>query len=210
MVVPLVLSVVALLLAGSALGLGALKTSSSGPAGPSGPGGSSGATGPQGPPGSNGPAGGRGATGAPGQNGSPAPGAIAEYAASGLPSLDLPNTTCAPDPGVSLNFTVSGPGLLVVTATAGIGMYHLSNGNSTYTSVYVATFPTECSGYYGFVYVEFGEPLGYYSFSPTLVVSFNITSAGTYPVYLTAETSNGGGDSAYFWEGSMVGVFYPA
>jgi hypothetical protein len=29
-------------------------------------------------------------------------------------------------------------------------------------------------------------------------------------VYVTGQTSAGGGDSAFFWEANMVGVFYPA
>jgi hypothetical protein len=210
MVVPVVLSVIALILAGAALGLGALHTSASGAAGPAGAAGNSGATGPQGPAGSSGANGQPGARGAPGANGSSAPGAIVETASSILASPNLPNTTCAAYPGVSLNFTVAGPGQLVVSAMVGVGMYHTTTLNQTYASVYLESTPTGCLGNYGFVYVEAQEAPDYYTSTTTVVTTWNITSAGTYPVYVTGMMSAGGGDSAYFWEANMVGVFYPA
>jgi hypothetical protein len=206
--VPVVLSVLALVIAGSALGLG-LVASHTGPTG------AAGAAGPQGPAGgagANGAPGGPGPRGASGTNGTPGaagPGAVIEEVNS-TTTVTISNTTCSAYPQLTLNFTVAGPGEVVLTANIGIGAYHEFVGNQTAAVLSVGPTSQPCSGIGIWAWVAAEQPVDYYSLAPTITESFAVPGAGTYSFEVSAIGDFSGFDNVYFWEGSFLGVYYPA
>jgi len=194
--IALILGVVALVLGGSGL---AIAVTHAGPAGARGPTGSTGGTGEQGPPGS---------TGAPG---APGPGAIVNQTYD-TGSTEL-STTCTAYLGSDVNFTVSDPGVLVVTASVGLTLYH----RTTNYTIYAVSFgdgSATCNAFDNNSVT--GEapgtaPTGYYDVFLGLAQTFPVTAAGTYTVDVVgyAAMSNSS-DVTYLTYASLEGVFYPA
>jgi hypothetical protein len=191
--VALILGVVALALGGSGL---AIALTHAGPAGGRGPAGSAGE---QGPPGS---------TGAPG---SPGPGAIVNQSYD-VGSTEL-STTCTAYVGSAVGFTVGDPGVLVVTASVELTLFHratnytiyavsFGDGSATCNAFNNNSVAGEASG---------TQPTGFYNVFLGLAQSFPITAAGTYAVDVVgyAAMSNSS-DTTYLTYASLEGVFYPA
>jgi hypothetical protein len=191
--VALILGVVALALGGSGL---AIALTHAGPAGARGP---AGGAGDQGPPGS------------PGAPGSPGPGAIVNQTYD-TGSTEL-NTTCAAYVGTDINFTVGDSGVLVVTASVEVALFHratnytiyavsFGDGSATCNAFDNNSVAGEASG---------TQPTGFYNVFLGLAQSFPITAAGTYTVDVVgyAAMSNSS-DTTYFTYASLEGVFYPA
>jgi hypothetical protein len=192
----------------------------SGHVGATGATGASGAQGPggtRGPPGQNGTNGRDGSNGANGRNGTngsrgpPGPGAIANQTYD-VGSTAL-NTTCVPYAGSDVNFTVSGPGILVVTAAVGITLYH------TYTNytLWAASFGNGSRNCNAFLNNSVsGEAIGtaasgYYWDYFGLAQSFPLRAAGTYTIDVVGYAyMNRDLDVTYFTYASVTGVFYPS
>lgn len=211
MMVPLIVSVLALVLGGSALGL-----SLTGHMGPAGAAGANGATGPQGPAGGSGsagpsgPAGAKGATGTNGSTGPAGPGAVEAYAYT-TAQTTISNASCTEEPLGSVNLTVPGPGVVVLTAMVGVGLAHFGNLNDTVADLYIGTSATDCSAStYGVAFVYYTAPVGFYFDTVTVEMSYNVAAAGTYGYYANGYALSLGSDYVYFSEVAIEGTFYPA
>jgi len=161
--------------------------------------------GPRGPAGAAGPVGNTGARGAPG------PGAVVNqtYDAG---STEL-GTTCTAYLGSDVNFTVSGPGVLVVTASVGLTLYHRAT-NYTIYAVTLGNGSATCNAFSNNSVAgeAFGtQPTGYYEVFLGLAQSFPVRAAGTYTVDVVgyAAMSNSS-DVTYLTYASVEGVFYPS
>jgi hypothetical protein len=185
--VALILGVVALVLGGSGL---VIALTHSGPRGPAGAAGAAGSTGAQ---------------------GAPGPGAVVNQAYDAQ-STEL-STTCTPYLGSAVNFTLSGPGVLAVTASVGLTLYHtatnytiyavtLGNGSATCNAFSNNSVTGEAVG---------TQPTGYYDVFLGLAQSFPVRAAGTYTVDVVgyAAMSNSS-DVTYLTYASVQGAFYPS
>jgi len=224
--IPVVLSVLALVLAGSAMVVAFGLPGTAGPTGPAGPAGSAGAAGangigaigPQGPPGANGspgPQGTPGATGnqgpvgANGSRGAPGPGAVINETTVTVGQL-ISNVTCANFTGARVGFTASGAGTVVVSASVEVAIYHVSAANSAFARLFLGNTTSDCAGIAAVAYVAPAMPLTGYFVSVPLVESFAITAAGTYSFYVNGIVQTVGADLAYFVSATVVGEFYPS
>lgn len=219
--IPLVLSILSVLLAGSALGLVVTSPGHAGaigpmgPIGPAGSTGSAGASGAQGSSGLPGPAGANGSQGTPGSQGpqgsegNPGPGAIINVSTvSGISRIG--NNSCGDYPGAQVNFTVSQPGTVVVTATVAVIMDHPGTGSQT-VSLNLGSSSTDCiSSVAVRGAVGSSAPRDGYPVDLALVRTFTIASAGSYSYYVVGTTLTVGSDFSEFASSSMVGVYYPA
>lgn len=184
----LILGVVALALGGSGL---AIALTHAGPAGATGPKGSTGAT---------------GKNGINGTNGAPAPGAIINQSSVGPSSL-VNNTTCASEPGADVGLLASGVGTVVVTAAVTIWVVQTS-GDFGDVALWLGSQSALCSGHQQYVFVSTSLPANEYYVSASLVETFSVSTPGSYTYYLSGY--NVGSDTAYFYETTIVGVYYPS
>ncbi|MCI4320298.1 MAG: collagen-like protein [Thermoplasmata archaeon] len=212
-----VLSALALVLAGGALGFSLLghagpsgatgATGASGPAGGQGPSGSQGAPGPHGANGSQGLPGSSGPQGLPGPAG---PGAI--IVTGSPPYGEFTTPSCARYTGATVNFTVSRPGTIVVTAIVGVEDVKTANGTYNYsgTVLTLSNSTSDCSTLVQ-VAVENGPiPNGDYYTTVTLVRSWDVTAAGTYSFGVNGYNENPTSGYTAFSGASVVGVYYPS
>jgi hypothetical protein len=200
-----VLSAVAVILAGAALGVGLT--------GHAGSTGSAGATGPSGTPGSPGSVGARGPAGTNGSQGLPGaagPGAVVVEA---HPQYAITmSSACGPYIGTAVNFTVSRPGVIVVTAVIGVEITKTANGTTNYSGAVVnlSNQTGDCISL-AQVFVEFGPvPNGYYYGTITLVRSWNVTAPGNYSFSVNGYNEGPANGSTDFASTTVVGVYYPS
>jgi hypothetical protein len=203
--IPLILAVVAILLGGSALGLALTSSGHTGAAGANGTPGSAGANG------ANGANGAPGIQGPPGPQGMPGPGAVVNQ------SFDTGTTvlssTCGSYLGSTVNFTVSGPGMLVMSATVVLAIVH-NAGQSTVYTVSLWNTSAVCSPSAN-NYVDGAEGLAqatdsYYP-DVSLFQSFPIGAAGNYSIAIIGtDITSAGSEIDEFYYATVVGVFYPA
>jgi hypothetical protein len=201
-----ILGVVALALGATGLAIALTHAGPAGPAGNAGSTGGTGAPGPQGPPGPPGPPGADGPQGPPG---TPGPGAIVNESSLVGFATYMNNTTCGSPPDGAVNLTVSGPGVAVVTASVNVLIEHTS-GVYDFADLYLSTNATACQGVPHFATVASPLPTDFYYLSVTLVGSFNVTAAGTFPFYLTGDDISYLPSDALFYSYTVVGVFYPS
>ena len=154
-------------------------------------------------------AGPRGPTGNTGGQGAPGPGAVVNQTYD-TGSTEL-STTCTSYVGSDVNFTVSDPGVLVVTAAVAVTLYHratnytiyavsFGDGSATCNAFNNNSVTGEASG---------AQPTGFYEVFLGLAQSFPIGAAGTYTVNVVgyAAMSNSS-DTTYLSYASVEGVFY--
>jgi Collagen triple helix repeat (20 copies) len=213
--VPLVLSVVALVLAGSAMGLSFARSGPAGPAGSNGATGATGApgsTGATGPTGSQGPAGATGPSGpagATGPTGPAGPGAVVVQASTSS-TVRSNNVTCGNYTGAQVTFTVSQPGTVVVTSTVVLSLQHSSVTHDAYGRIVLGQSTTDCSGAFAAAYVQASSAVGLYVDTISLVRSFAISTGGTYSYYVNGIDVSSGTDYVEFDSATVVGVYYPS
>ncbi len=199
--VAIILGVVALILGGSGLAIALTHT---------GPTGGTGANGAQGTRGPEGPAGANGTNGTNGTNGAPGPGALVNGTTDS--SAALVNGSCEAYAGSEVNFTVSGPGTLVITAAVELSVV-LDTGEYSNFEVSVANTTTGCN-IYAYSWVAGAVPAASSSESAyadlTVVQTFFASSAGQ----LTTEVIDAGYTTspgyAEIDHVTVVGVFYPS
>jgi hypothetical protein len=198
-----VLSVLALVLSGSALGLTAATMGHA-----NGPKGSNGAAGTNGTQGPSGPAGAPGSRGASGTNGAPGPGAaiFQTQINSGWP---LSQFACSTYQGAELNVTASQAGTIVITGDVYFQLVHYA-GNDTGVTATIAENTTDCVDNSAYVAAYYEEPTGLYYPHAGIAETFPVPSAGIYSFYVNAFGSFATGEAANFDSAMMVGVFYPA
>jgi hypothetical protein len=209
--VALILGVVALVLGGSGLVISLTNSSHKGAPGGTGPAGAQGPTGARGIPGINGTNGKAGSNGTNGKQGIPGPGAVANLSYD-VQSTAL-STTCTAYAGSDVNFTVSGPGVLVVTASVEVTLFHTAT-NYTIYSVSFGNGSKMCNafGNNSVAGEAFGtDPTGYSNVFLGLAQSFPIAGTGTYTVDVVGYASmNRSLDVTYLTYASVSGVFYPS
>jgi hypothetical protein len=188
--VALILGVVALVLGGSAVGIALTHAGPTGPTGTAGTDGTQGAQGVQGPPG---PAG---------------PGAVFTTSAWRFGGAEI-NTTCASMTEILLNFNVTLPGTVFVTATLVITLTHTS-GNQAAAALTVSDSNTTCPGTPSYALVTSSAPTGTYYTDVAVEGLFTVPSAGTYSYYITGYDYSSGGDTTSFGWANAVGAYYPS
>jgi hypothetical protein len=219
---PLILSVVALLLAGSAFGVSVANpghTGSTGPAGSPGPQGAAGTPGAQGSAGSPGPQGTAGTpgaqgpagpTGPSGATGKPGPGAVVNDS-SVIANQLMSNGTCGAYDLSEVNLTASGAGVVVVSASVEILFSQGSGSGSLVTAnVFLGDSTTDCPGAAALEEVKAGTPAGTYTTSMSVVEEFHVSGPGTVTCYVTGFYSGFGGSVAYWSSATVVATFYPS
>jgi len=205
---PVILSVVALVLAGSALGLSLTSSGSTGPAGPAGAAGATGTQGPTGPQGATGGLGPAGPAGATGARGAPGPQAVINSSTVSVEQYF--STTCGNPPGAVQSIEASGPGVVVVTASVHLELVH-SFDNFTADELFLSNASASCTGIgYDAAAVTAELPTESYYTDATLVGSFDVNAAGTQTFYVNGyDVSTGSDRSAMMWA-SFTAVYYPA
>jgi len=194
--IPMIMGVVALLLGGAALGVALTN------------GGHTGATGAAGANGSP------GTSGNPGAQGPPGPGALVNQTLDQNTSDELTGA-CGMYTNSTVNFTVTGPGTLVVSASVEFELAHtLGNYTYAYASLWLAT--TTCTligNNYEQSYVGATEPTGTTFPDLSLLQTFAIPAAGTYPIAIIGFMVTTGSilnDNVYYYTASIAGEFYPS
>jgi hypothetical protein len=201
---PLILSVVALVLAGSALGVSLAAPGHTGSAG------SAGSPGPQGAAGTPGAAGPSGPAGPGGPAGKPGPGAVVNES-SVIASQLMSNGTCGAYDLSELNLTASGAGIVVVSASVEIQFVHGSASGSLVTAnIFLGNSTTACPGAAAEEIVKTGTPAGTYLTSMSVVGEFHVSGPGSVTCYATGFYSGFGGDVAYWSSATVVATFYPS
>ena len=142
--VALIIGVIALILGASGLAIALGNMGKAGATGATGPSGAQGPGGLPGTPGANGKDGTNGKNGTNGLQGLPGPGAVVNQTYD-VNSTGL-NTTCVPYQGSDVNVTVAGPGILVVTASIGITLFHTAT-NYTIYSVSLGNGSKNCNAF---------------------------------------------------------------
>ncbi|MGP8073425.1 MAG: hypothetical protein ACLQD9_00575 [Thermoplasmata archaeon] len=181
----LILGVVALILGGSALGIALTK---------GGPAGAAGAKGTNGTNGTRGPAG---------------PGAVVGQSFND--GTTVLTGACGYYNGSNLSFTVSGPGTFVLAASVEILMQHTLT-DFVFFSASLSNASSTCNpDLNNFVDYDLSDslPTANYYAELSLDQSFPVGAAGAY-TFDVIGVASGGTDTADFYFGSVVGVFYPA
>jgi hypothetical protein len=122
-------------------------------------------------------------------------------------------SSCLAANNSTINFTVAGAGVVVVTASVEVAISHSTLNTSSYTlslhevgSSCVPALNNEVYGYVGPTY-----PTGPYYQTSSLAQSFPVTTAGTYGIDVIGIAYNSGGsDFSEFFYASVVGVYYPS
>ncbi len=188
--VGLVLGVIALVLGASGLAIALTN------------GGHTGETGARGAPGTD---------GTNGTNGTAGPGALVNE--TYVQYVQALTASCGYYSPSDVNFTVSGPGMLVVTASVLLELSHTTSASTVYF-VSLASTSLSCNvTYYSntFGIVQSPEPTAIYWTGVSLAQTFSLPAAGTYTICLIGDaTMTDSGDFSYFYSASVVGVFYPA
>ncbi|HYK92433.1 MAG TPA: hypothetical protein VEY07_00100 [Thermoplasmata archaeon] len=124
----------------------------------------------------------------------------------------LIQNTCGNYNGAEVNLTVTGPGVIVVTAIVGIDTYKTANGTYNYTGVVVdlSNSSSDCSTLAQVVYVDGSTPNGYFYTTVPLVRSWNVTSPGIYSYFVDGYTENPSSGYSDFSGASVVGEYFPA
>ncbi len=123
------------------------------------------------------------------------------------------NTTCVPYAGSDVNFTVTGPGILVVTASVQIVMYHTET-NYTIFAVSFGNGSTQCNAFLNNSVTgeSFGtQPTGFFIVYLGLAQNFPVNASGTYTVDIVGYAAMSRSlDTTYLTYASVTGVFYPS
>lgn len=144
-----------------------------------------------------------------GPQGPAGPGTLMEFSYT---VIDTPLTdTCTAMTNVVVSITVPGPGFMLVTAFADLGIFH-SLGTSDFWRLVISDTPGDCSGT---VWRTDGKIASTWGDDATPAPEFvwrvyTISSAGMYTYYLNAYMLLGFGDGDRLDTANIVAVFYPA
>ncbi|HEV2429090.1 MAG TPA: hypothetical protein VGV64_04480 [Thermoplasmata archaeon] len=194
---PLILGIVAILLAGSALGVSVVSPGHSGPAG------AAGATGPAG---AAGAAGARGPSGSNGSQGAAGPGALLNQTLLYGSGFIVNNTTCNHWPRAQVGFTVTHAGTFLVSATFYARMYHTS-GVDDLGEFAMTNSTTDCTTGGEWANTPAAATTAVYQVTVSLVHQFSVPSAGTYTFYLNGMAY--GSDLLIIFNANIEGAFFP-
>jgi hypothetical protein len=204
--IALVLSVIALVLGGSGLGLALTTHGTTGPAGGTGPTGGAGTTGPQGPQGARGTTGQNGTPGVGGTQGPAGPGSLIASSTSFPYVVFYASTGCWNTTPPQVNSTVPSSGTVAVQADFVASWGH-SSGVSDELEVFVSN-SLACSGAPYYSIVSGADPSGGFQQSGQWEQTFAV-GAGKHTFYVVALVI-GGTDGIEFWDVALNAVFYPS
>jgi hypothetical protein len=192
--VALILGVIALVLAGAALGIAFTNHGQTG---------STGATGERGPAGAN------GSNGAPGTPGAAGPDATVNQTTQ-TNAIAL-GSSCTTDSEAQVGLKVSTAGTVVATAVVWVEFDHTA-GDEMQVEVNLGENSTDCTSDFSLAYLSDTEPAGLVVQSFTLDRAFAITVAGSYTFNVNGELyySSGTTDDVAIEKCTTVAVFYPS
>lgn len=191
---PLILGIVAILLAGSALGVSVVSQAHTGPAGAAGA------------PGPAGAAGARGPNGVNGSQGAPGPGAVLNQTLIYGPGFVVNNTTCNHWPGAQVGITATHAGDLLVSATFYARMYHTS-GTGDFGEFALGNTTLDCTTGQELSSTPSAAPSAVYQVTMTVTHLFTVPAAGKYTIYLNSISF--GSDQLIIFNANIEGAFFP-
>jgi len=163
-------------------------------------------------PGPQGSVGLQGPTGLEGPQGPPGPGAIVSEA-SANETLSITGTgLCVNYPGILVWLNTTGPGTIVLTATATVIVSKVSVTTETPNlAVFIGDLWSDCrqDPYFATVSMP-GDTAGSVEVSVALQEVLAVSSAGTHSFCINAKLLTSGGNPATILRASLLGIFYPA